>query len=412
MSGEETTGTVWSVLVTVIVACVLSWAVFLWYAAGLFRVFRRLDGEGWRAWVPVVNEAELLRVGGRRSWEVFLWFIPVVNLYAFYLHIRAVHSIGRALGRGAGTTVLGILLPPVWSSILGWSAEPRKTTAPEGPAPHGGAPRPASAGLGSAGGALGSAPEEPVSSSVPKPRLPQEPAVAPEAMIPQPPARPATPLAPPNAPASAPPGSPAWAAFAPPSEPPAKAPERPSPALELSSGTVEDDWTVARPLTGQIELAGLMNGDEQALHGTELRSWGAEDDPESTRVVQREPLPEELEETVVVAPRRRTAWELVTDQGAVYRLDAETVVIGRNPAGDEAGIQYLAVQDSSKTLSKHHAVLELAAGSWMITDLQSTNGVTLLDGDLETQVEPGRAVPVEGPLLVGRLRLELREVHA
>lgn len=415
MNGEESAGTVWSVLVAVIVACVLGGAVFLWYAAGLFRIFRRLNGESWRAWVPVVNEAELFRLGGRRSWEVLFWFIPVLNLYALYLHIRAVHVISQSFGRGAGSTVLGVLVPPVWSSVLGWSAErtsERPTSVgvvtPGGPPAVGtertGAPQPVHALRPDSLEPAVAAPPAPAA-PVPEPVV--MPAAAPVAAPVEQPFAPAAPsAAPPVAPPAAPPASPPKP-LTPPSVPePSTADAAPSPWAPV------DDRTVARPVTGAIELAGLMAGDEATIHGTELRSPAVEEDLESTRVVQREPLPEEVEETVIVRPRRRTTWELVTDQDAVYRLEAQTVVIGRSPVGEEPGIQYLAVQDASRTLSKHHAVLELVDGRWMITDLQSTNGVTLLDGALETRVEPGQAVPVEGPLLIGRLRLDLREVDA
>ena len=38
-------------------------AVYVWYALALSRLFPRIDGEGWKGWVPVLNEADILARG-------------------------------------------------------------------------------------------------------------------------------------------------------------------------------------------------------------------------------------------------------------------------------------------------------------------------------------------------------------
>jgi predicted component of type VI protein secretion system len=92
--------------------------------------------------------------------------------------------------------------------------------------------------------------------------------------------------------------------------------------------------------------------------------------------------PEGLEQTML-AVRSRPRWYLVTGDGTKLALTGDTVVLGRSPSADpaEPGVQLLAVPDSTRTISKRHARLELAGGSWRITDLGSTNGVTLIDPD-------------------------------
>ncbi|MFF1540374.1 DUF5684 domain-containing protein [Microbacterium sp. NPDC058269] len=99
-------------------------AVYVWYAFALSRLFPRIDGEGWKGWVPVLNEAEILARGGIPAWSVVFYFIPLVQLYGLYLKIVATHRINKRFGRGAGMTVLAILLPPVWATVLAWGAAP------------------------------------------------------------------------------------------------------------------------------------------------------------------------------------------------------------------------------------------------------------------------------------------------
>ncbi|MGO1851299.1 DUF5684 domain-containing protein [Microbacterium sp.] len=102
----------------------VSIGLFVWYAIALSRLFPRLGGEGWRGWVPVLNEAEIFTRGGIPGWAVVFYFIPLVQFYGLYLKIVAVHRINVRFRRGAGLTVLGILLPPLWATLLAQAGEP------------------------------------------------------------------------------------------------------------------------------------------------------------------------------------------------------------------------------------------------------------------------------------------------
>uniref|UniRef100_UPI001F217023 DUF5684 domain-containing protein n=1 Tax=Cellulomonas citrea TaxID=1909423 RepID=UPI001F217023 len=131
-------GSAATVAVLTLVGLVLGAAVYCWYAAALAAVLRRLGAPGWRAWVPVLNEMELLERGGVPGWSVVYFFVPVVALYGLYLHVVAAHRITVRLGRGAGATVLALLVPPVWASLLGWSrAMPEQDLAPRVASPTG-----------------------------------------------------------------------------------------------------------------------------------------------------------------------------------------------------------------------------------------------------------------------------------
>ena len=213
-------------------------AVYVWYALALSRLFPRIDGEGWKGWVPVLNEAEILARGGVPAWSVVFYFIPLVQLYGIYLKVVATHRINRRFGRGAGMTVLAILLPPVWATVLAWGPAPY----PEGdrlaalqPGPRRSAPPSAAPARDASGYTIPSlAPAGTGSPEAPSlifPDYAAPPAVAPPASTP--PAEPATPrsFAPPAVPPAAPqppaPSAPS-PSFAPPAPSPVIAPASPS----------------------------------------------------------------------------------------------------------------------------------------------------------------------------------------
>ncbi|WP_314649286.1 DUF5684 domain-containing protein [uncultured Microbacterium sp.] len=206
-------------LVAIGVGLIIAIGLYVWYAIALSRLFPRIGGESWKGWVPVLNEAEILARGGVPAWSVVFYFIPIVQLYGIYLKVRATHRINQQFGRGAGSTVLAILLPPVWATVLAVGAPPypegdrlaalqppgpRRTPQPyasddaEGsrgllapPAPQRLAT--SHAGASPQGGFIPSAPTAPAASSA----LPPEwQAFAPAPQPPSPPQAPAAPAAP------------------------------------------------------------------------------------------------------------------------------------------------------------------------------------------------------------------------
>ncbi|WP_395638856.1 DUF5684 domain-containing protein, partial [Pseudolysinimonas sp.] len=100
------------------VVLVLGIGSYLWYAFMLSKVFARLGADSWKGWVPVLNEAEIFRLGGVPSWSVVFLVLPVVALYGLYLKVVAVARINAHFGRGVGATVLAVVLPPVWATLL------------------------------------------------------------------------------------------------------------------------------------------------------------------------------------------------------------------------------------------------------------------------------------------------------
>ncbi|NYF15337.1 hypothetical protein HDC37_000149 [Microbacterium sp. AK009] len=115
--------------------------VYVWTALALGAVFRKSGEQSWKAWVPILNVAVLLQLGGFSGWLVLLLLLPLLGpLLVWVAMIVSCHRIGREFGYGAGMTVLAALLLPVWASVIGFgsarwvgteAAGPRRSVNPD-----------------------------------------------------------------------------------------------------------------------------------------------------------------------------------------------------------------------------------------------------------------------------------------
>jgi len=112
-------------------------------------------------------------------------------------------------------------------------------------------------------------------------------------------------------------------------------------------------------------------------------------------------------ETVIVDRRPRIQWRLSVDGAGDFPLTGESVLLGRKPTSTN-GTQALAIPDTTRTLSKVHARLDLVDGAWVITDLNSTNGVVIPAPDgTERVLAPGEAVAVSGAFILGKVAMSV-----
>ncbi|WEG09434.1 DUF5684 domain-containing protein [Microbacterium horticulturae] len=123
------------------------------------------------------------------------------------------------------------------------------------------------------------------------------------------------------------------------------------------------------------------------------------------------PDPDDAFDETIIASRRRTPWMLVPPLGAPIAIQQDVIIIGRRPTRDPAfpNAQLVSIVDETRTVSKTHARLELKDDTlWAITDLDSTNGVVIIDEDgTEIDVEPYRPLPVLGRFLLGDAELAM-----
>jgi hypothetical protein len=447
MLGPDTTATTADDVGLYAVAAMVVWlivalCVYLWYAWGLSRTFPKLGVPAVKGWIPIVNEVEILKLGGFAAWNVIFFFLPVISIYAAILHIIASHRINGRFGKGAGTTVLAVIAPPIWATVLAFAkvltpvplAEriaPTMTTPSESeptPTPGPAAPIEASDGVAPEGAAP-PPPPVPAPGAPPAPKFPSAPyAVRPtdSAAIPipaidadddelsaLPPARfpnPAAAGAPAMPPPSAPAAPPAPESAAP---PPPPAPAAPASADDSSPVVVHNPWApkadaapaapsapaapveITAPPISLPEGAELNFAAVSALAASVHAPGDDEDDEDGA--------------TVVVDRKPRIKWFLSVDGAGDLPLTAEHVLLGRKPTTTTLGTQALSVPDTTRTLSKLHARLDLADGRWTITDLNSTNGVLIVEPDgTENLIEPGSAVMVKGRFILGRVGMSIR----
>ncbi|WP_084038545.1 DUF5684 domain-containing protein [Demequina sp. NBRC 110053] len=469
MGPNDTTSAVATLVILTLAYLAVGLGLYLWYGWALARLFRKLGTDGWRGWVPIVNEMTIFERGGVPPWNVVLYFVPIVNLYALYLKFVAAGRINERFGHGTGMSVLAVLVSPLWATIVGGAKVADAGVAQTRMADVAGH-REVQGGLGAAEAA--SAPRTDQPGRVAQPPV----AVAAPAQIA---ASSAGPLSPRSAPAAPTPPAPAPAS-APSAPRPTLSPPQPLPhsspflaprggpdhaaaagvpASPIAVGAVADS---AQPGVGQAsepaaEPTRAAADDEHApggpppivVHnpwarppqvraeraspGIAVPSWLEDVEQAATPAASDDgaagpptplpaPLPdadpnaahadvdddEDFGETVVVDRRPRVTWLLTVDGAGDLPLTSDRVILGRRPAPTEPGTQTLAVPDSTRTLSKEHARLELTDGEWSITDLGSTNGVMLVgdDGE-ETLIEVGEAALVKGRFVLGKVGMTI-----
>jgi len=120
---------------------------------------------------------------------------------------------------------------------------------------------------------------------------------------------------------------------------------------------------------------------------------------------------DDLDQTVIARRGKRHAWQLVPASGASIPLTADVVILGRRPSADPnfPRAQLVPVSEDARTVSKTHARIELRGERWLITDLDSTNGVLLrtLMGE-EIEIAPGTELEVGERFFLGDEEFQLR----
>ena len=347
-------------LILPIVGLLVFLGLYVWYGFALSRLFPKLGAEGWKGWVPILNEVVILDRGGVPGWSVAFYFLPLVSLYGLYLKAKAMHSIGQKFQQNSALVIVGFFLPPLWAMIV-THVEPEATD-------HFGkriqGMMMPMAGAAVARGPLGETPEF----SVPAPAPVPVPAPAPE---------------------------------------PAPTPE-PEPVAAAPLAMMENPWA---PASAKSSVAVAETG---VVYPTvpehDARSSVAE---LPTIVPSQHPgildsADDDLDRTVAVDRRPIVRWSLITDSGVVLPLKSDSVLLGRKPVSSDLSVEPIAVPDESRTLSKNHARLELRDGLWTVTDLNSTNGVILVSADgAEVQLPAGGSSPLAEQFILGNVILRL-----
>ncbi len=392
---------------------VIALVLHVWYAIGLSRVLAAHGGEPWRAWVPLVNEAEVFRLGRIDPVRAVLLVVPFVNVYGLVLKARAAHRLGEGSGRGAGTTTLAVLLPPAWAMVLA-----RDPKAPDAAPP---APREivgvesVAAEAGEVDGPIAAVPGVPTAPATADPAAPVAASAGGRRAV----ATSAEPFAPPVLPgpreigagddpdASSPaPDAVVSASRAETSVAPA--PDAGMPASRAEASVVPAPDAVPPASRAGASVAPVAVDAAEDVDGRVSETTDATAERPAGRTDVADPL-DESTQTARPRSRRRGDWTLGLPDGEMVSLTSRTVVLGRKPSNADDMTQYVAVVDETRTMSKEHARLDWTVTGWTLTDLDSTNGVTLVhdDGRLE-RLPGGGTASVPSRFRLGDASLELR----
>lgn len=454
---------------------VLIVVLYVWAALALSALFRKAGEEGWKGWVPVLNQAVLLQLGGFSPWLILLILIPGLGgLAVFVLYVMAAHRINRSFGYGTGMTVLAALLGLIWASILGfgsarWIAEPAagpmRSSEPVSPpapplvggwtpsvtppaTPLGPPPAPAATGAGVVGPAAPAPaswapafpqgtespglpaldreledsavdPEDRVAAATPRPSG----SFTPPPLPPVPPA-PSTPIVPISSvpgTRSAPPTPPAAVSVQNVPVQSAPVPRVPEPVDEPEpwapdSARRAPDETFPEPSEAVSAVVGAPDaGAPRSARSSVSALYAQPEIPDDDIGAVAPDEDDEPIDQTIIAKRRRTPWTLVPPSGLPIDIASDVVILGRRPAPDPSypDAQLVSIPDETRTVSKTHARLELRGETWYVTDLGSTNGVLFatLMGT-EVEAQPGQELEAGERFFLGDAEVRLRRSDA
>ncbi len=95
-------------------------AVWVLIIAAWWQIFTKAGEEGWKAIIPIYNIIILLKIVGREWWWILLMLIPLVG---FIVWIIVSLDLAKSFGRGVGFAIGLILVPYIWSLILGFGSD-------------------------------------------------------------------------------------------------------------------------------------------------------------------------------------------------------------------------------------------------------------------------------------------------
>ncbi|MEW5677482.1 DUF5684 domain-containing protein [Flavobacterium enshiense] len=87
--------------------------------ASQWKIFTKAEKPGWACLIPIYSGIVLLEVIKKPTWWIFMFFIPLVNIY---FAIVAVNELSKAFGKSTGFTLGLIFLPFIFYPILAFGS--------------------------------------------------------------------------------------------------------------------------------------------------------------------------------------------------------------------------------------------------------------------------------------------------
>lgn len=93
------------------IVCLVIVVLDIW---AMWHLFAKAGQPGWAILVPIYNAIVLIQVAGKPAWWFFLFFVPLVNIWAaFVVAIGFAKNFGKSAAWGVGLVFLGFILYPV-----------------------------------------------------------------------------------------------------------------------------------------------------------------------------------------------------------------------------------------------------------------------------------------------------------
>lgn len=106
-----------ALIVIMLVWLLVAVGILVWYLWAMARLFPRIGLKSSDGWIPIWNQWKLLERVGLPGWIVLLSFVGL-GIVPTIMLIMAMHRLGKEYGAGAGYTVLGVFLPPLWATLF------------------------------------------------------------------------------------------------------------------------------------------------------------------------------------------------------------------------------------------------------------------------------------------------------
>ncbi len=176
----------------------------------------------------------------------------------------------------------------------------------------------------------------------------------------------------------------------------------------LDSGTFKSPVRTERPRTEKPDIVFVPTVPGMPVPAPNADESARDDSPESDStpdgMTRREPADdfavpgsgaEHAVPTAEVDVAADPTWTLTFADGTSVTLTG-SMLLGRDPAqlAHWSGATLVPLADTTKSVSKTHAALEVDGSGLWVHDLDSTNGVWVVVGEDATEVAPGRRVAV------------------
>ena len=115
-----------------VIVLLISIAVAILLIISNWKIFEKGKRNGWESLVPVHNIFVLLEIAGTPTWHIFLFFLPVANVYAiFRMYIDLAHKFGKSTGFGIASVLFNYICMPILAFSKNAKYESNKETKTE-----------------------------------------------------------------------------------------------------------------------------------------------------------------------------------------------------------------------------------------------------------------------------------------